>query len=147
MCTIQVNVLQDVHELALVLVNTFDLDIKEGIGADCDIAASLDQLCQANFVGALDRDPLLPELGIIHLVVETLQKSEILEPLVVSKCFCDKGAQLRVGLVQPASGRDTISLVHKLFLAIVGDKVTEDLRCVVQRICQTMCVVYEFRDC
>lgn len=108
-------------------MDTLNLDIKKRIRADRDVAAGGHQLCQADLVGALNGNPLLPELGIVNLAVETLQEHEILEPLVVSKCFRDKGAQLRIGLVQPTSGCDTIGLVDKLFFAVVRDKVLEDL--------------------
>lgn len=121
------NLLQDVHELTLVLVDTLDLDIKESIGANIDVTTVLDQLGQTDLVVALDRHPVLSELYILNLGRQSLQKREIFEPFFAAQALRDQLAQLRVGLVQPTTGRDAVGLVDKLFLSIVVHKVFENL--------------------
>ena len=52
---------EDIHGLALVLVDTLDLDIEHGLGVDSNAEGGLDVCCECLLVIGLGRSPLLLE--------------------------------------------------------------------------------------
>lgn len=57
---------EDVQLLALVLVDTLDLDIKESCRVDSNASTGLDVLCESDLVGILDLLPLLTEVLVLN---------------------------------------------------------------------------------
>lgn len=113
--------------MSLVLVDALHLNVKEGIRADFNVAALLDEFGESNFVGTLDGHPPLSESSIVNLFGQSFEKRQVFEPLGASQSFSDQVTQLRIGLVQPTTRSDAISLVDELFFAVVLNKVFEDL--------------------
>mmetsp|Transcript_40500 Transcript_40500/g.114719 ORF Transcript_40500/g.114719 Transcript_40500/m.114719 type:complete len:214 (+) Transcript_40500:475-1116(+) len=72
----------DVHELALVLMNALDLNIKHGVGVQLNTSGGLDLCSQVLLVGMLHVLPLLVEVLIIGMSPETLQQGHVVDPLV-----------------------------------------------------------------
>ncbi len=52
---------EDIHRLALVLVDTLDLDIEHGLGVDGNAEGGLDVCCERLLIICLGRGPLLLE--------------------------------------------------------------------------------------
>ena len=59
--------MKDVHELSLVLVKTFYLNIEDGTRIDIDAVVLLDVLCKTDLVLVLDVHELLLALLVIHI--------------------------------------------------------------------------------
>lgn len=71
------DVRENVHQLALVLVDTLDLHIEHGIRRDLDTGLAEDQTCESLLVGALDRcKALLEDLVINKLAQPTASRNE-----------------------------------------------------------------------
>lgn len=119
---------KDVHLLALVLVDSLDLDVEERGGIDTDARRGLDVLGQAYLVGVLDLRPLLAELLVVDADLELVQLGEVLEELVAARLGSNELRQAGVGLVQPASRGDAVCDVGELVGAVDVDKVLEDCR-------------------
>lgn len=117
---------KDVHLLALVLVDTLDLDVKEGRWVDIDTGGLLDVLGQADLVGILDLGPLLTEVGIVLVVLDLGQLGQILEEVLATGLAGDELGEARVGLVEPSAGSDTVGDVGELVGAKDLNEVLED---------------------
>lgn len=117
---------KDVHLLALILVDTLDLDVKEGRGVDIDTGSVLDVLGEADLVGILNLGPLLTEIGIVLVVLDLGQLSQILEEVVATSLAGDELREARVGLVEPSAGSDTVGDVGELVRTKDLNEVLED---------------------
>ena len=68
---------ENVHLLALVLVDTLDLDVEESCRVDGVTSRLLDVFGKADLVGILDLLPFLAELLVIHKLFERGELGEI----------------------------------------------------------------------
>jgi hypothetical protein len=73
---ISVDDIEDVHELSLVLVNTFNLDIVKGIKWDVISGLVLYPLLELSLVGSLDGVELLDEVLVTSVWLELLEVVE-----------------------------------------------------------------------
>ena len=117
---------EDVHLLTLVLVDTLDLNVKEGRGVDIDTGGLLDMLGKADLVGILDLGPLLTEVLVILVMLNLGQLSQVLEEVLATGLAGDELGEARVGLVEPSAGSDTVGHVGELVGAEDLDEVLED---------------------
>ena len=117
---------EDVHLLALVLMDTLDLDVKESRGVDIDAGGLFDMLGQADLVGVLDLGPLLAEVLVVLVVLNLGQLIQILEVVLAAGLASNELGEARVGLVEPSAGSDTVGDVGELVGAKDLDEVLED---------------------
>lgn len=112
---ISVDNVQDVHELALVFVNTLDLDVIERIDRDIEAGVLLDPSGKLFLVLTLDFDESFLEVaisGIGHKLLEVLKRSD---PFVnTTEGVGEQLRQGRVAAVNPTTRRDTVGLVLEL---------------------------------
>lgn len=94
---------KDIHRLALVFVDTLDLDIEHGLGVDGDAESGLDICCELLFVVGLGRGPLLLEDGVGVVLQQLLELVEVLDPRVGAKGLSDELRECGVALVEPAT--------------------------------------------
>lgn len=119
---------KDVELLALVLVDTLDLHIKEGSRVDSHTGGRLDELRQTDLVGVLDLVPFLPKLLVLSVLLEAVQKSQVLEEPVAAALGSDELRQARVGLVKPSTGSDSVGDIGKFVGTVNLNKILEDGR-------------------
>ncbi|RMZ70021.1 hypothetical protein GMOD_00000054 [Pyrenophora seminiperda CCB06] len=117
---------KDVQLLALVFVNTFDLDIEERVWVDLDAIVLHDVLCKSHLVGMLDVAELLTELLVIDKGLELVEQREILQKLVSTQFGSNQCRELGIGLVKPSSRGDAVGDICELVRPIDLDKVLED---------------------
>ena len=117
---------KNVHLLALILVYTLDLDIKECVGVDDDASRILDVPRKSDFVGMLDLSPFFLELLVVHKVFKLVQQSEVLEESKTASLGSDKFREARIGLVQPSAWSNAIGDIRESISSKNLDKVLED---------------------
>ena len=110
--------MEDVEELALVLVDAFDLDVEERIGIDGELDApalvlAADGLGQADLVDAPDRPPRGAELGIVGQRDEPIEVAQVGYP-GRPDLVADELGEGRIALEQPSPLRDAVRLVVEL---------------------------------
>ena len=108
------NTIESVHKLTLVLVNSLDLDIEEGILIDSNTTVLVDPVGKSLLVSHLDISPCLSEIGIILLAVKLGNLSQISRPVLVAEVLGVEGSKFGVTAHNPSSGGDTIGLVLEL---------------------------------
>lgn len=123
---VAVNDAENVELLALVLVNTLDLNVKERRRVDRNSGRRLDVFGEADLVGILDFGPLLAEPLVASKLLQLVQLRQILEEAVAAALGSNELRQARVGLVEPSARSDTVGHVGKLVGAVDADKVLED---------------------
>ncbi len=123
--------MQNVQHLALVLVQTLDLDVKQGVGIDLDAVGLGDVVGKAHLVVVLDAGKLGQDSGVVLVFEQLFQVVCVLEEAVADQ-LAQKVGQLGVGLAKPAAvgdavgdvdkplGRDLVVVVEDAFLEDVG---------------------------
>jgi hypothetical protein len=107
-----VNGVEDVHELAFVLVDTFDLHVEQSVDWDNNAGFLLDPGSKTNFVLGLYSRKFLYKFGVLFVSTELTQVVKVTDPLVNrSDSVTDQIRKGSVAAVDPASGCDTVSLV------------------------------------
>mmetsp|Transcript_41521 Transcript_41521/g.96930 ORF Transcript_41521/g.96930 Transcript_41521/m.96930 type:complete len:774 (+) Transcript_41521:686-3007(+) len=128
---VAVDDLKDVEELALVLVDALDLDVKHGVGVDVDVHRLLDVLGEALLVLELRLHQLVENLVVRLKLVEAVEEGEVLDPLVGPEALGDERVERGVALRHPAAARDAVGDADELVvdaLALIElDKVGEDV--------------------
>lgn len=81
---------QDVKLLTLVLMETLDLDIEQGLGVDFDARGFEDVFGQTLLVGGLDGSPLGLELLVVDEAFQLVEQGEVLEELVAAELGGDE---------------------------------------------------------
>lgn len=117
---------KDVELLALIFVNSLDLDVEQGCWVDRYAERSLNVLGQAHLVGILDLCPLLAEGLVLGMSFQLVENSQILQEIVTTALGSNQLRQARVGLVQPTSGGDAVGHVGELVRAVNLNKVLEN---------------------
>jgi hypothetical protein len=117
---------EDVELLTLVLVNTLDLNVKQGCRVDFYAGSLLDVVGKAGLVGKLDVLESFAELLVIGIVLDLVQKGKVLQEVIATKLRGNEFGQLRIGLVQPTARSDTVGDIGELVLTIDLDKVLEN---------------------
>ena len=123
--------LEDVEQLALVLMQTLDLHVEQGVGVHHHAVALQDQVGQAFFVVQLDVLELLEHRRVVVVLHQLFQLGAVLGEAVPDQLL-EQGGQLGVGLAQPAAVGDAVgdvAEVVRLHLVVVPeDGVGQDLR-------------------
>src|SRR3978361_523501 len=96
--------------LALVLVNTLDLDVEDPFRVQFDTGRLADEPGEAGFVVAFDVAPLLTEGRIVNELLEPPQPIEISQPALTDSAV-QQFPQPRVGQRQKAAWRHAVRLV------------------------------------
>lgn len=123
---VTMNHTKDVELLALILVDTLNLHVKQGRWVDNHARSVLDVLRQAHLVGVLDLCPLLAELLIVDMLLQLTQERQVLEELIPAALGGDELGESRVSLVQPATGCDSVCYVCEFVGPVDCNKVLED---------------------
>jgi len=132
-CEVTVDDTEDVEELTLVFVDTLDLDIKESLGVDLNLALK-------DLVDAVTKDALVAELCITESLEEIvrddslrdgLEQIQIADPFVCLESLGEDCAEGRIALEEPTTRSDTVGDVDELvgpeLCKLVEGRVTEDL--------------------
>ena len=98
------------QQLALVLVQPFDLDIKHRIGRNVDPGFAGDELGQQLLVLLLGGAESLPKDGVIHERFQLPKLIQIGDPLVADVLGNQMGKS-RIGAEEPAPGGDAVGFV------------------------------------
>ena len=110
---IQADDVQNVQHLALVLVQTLNLYVKDGVHVDFDAVVRLDIIRQTLLVVALDLAQLVEQLLVVRIVVQNLQLGRM-GAVAGADLALDQLSQLRVGLTQPAAVCNAVGDVAEL---------------------------------
>ena len=102
--------MKDVHELSLVFMKTFYLNIEDGSRIDIDAVVLLDVLCKTDLVLVLNIHEFLLALLIIHINRKLFNIGEICDPLI-SDLIGHPVCKQRVSMKKESSLCDTIGLV------------------------------------
>jgi len=124
---------EDVEELALVFVDTLNLDIKEGLRVDLDLALK-------DLVYTIAEDALVAELCVVEgleevvrddALGERLEKVQVADPFVGLESSGEDCAEGRIALEEPAAWCNTVCDVDELvgpeLSELVEGRVAEDL--------------------
>lgn len=112
---VSVNNVEDIHELSLVLVYSFDLDIVHCVEWDVESCALLNPLLKSFLVVFLDLDKSLLEVRVISIWSQLSQVLKESNPLInASKGLTEQVRKLWIAAMDPSSWSDTIGLVLKL---------------------------------
>lgn len=117
---------ENVQLLALVLVNTLDLNIEKSSWVNRNTVVLLDMLCKSYLVGILDRAELLSELFVINVSLELVKQSQVLEELVAPKLRRNQCRELGVSLVKPSAGCDAVRHICELVGPVDLHKIFEN---------------------
>ena len=127
---IQVHHVQDVEQLALVLMQTLYLHIEDGSRIHIDAVVLLDILCQTHLVLILDVHKFLLCFLVIRIHSQLLDLGQVGDPLVTDVCRYPV-CQQRVSVQQEAALRDTVGLVVEFlrehFIEIMKFLILKDL--------------------
>ena len=99
---------EQLEELALVLVQPLDHDVEQRSGIDDDAGGGEDMKGQVDLVLPLGLAPLRPELRIIGEGLELPQPFQVGQPPVVSQPGRDQGGQARVGQPEEPARADAV---------------------------------------
>ena len=105
--------MENVHELALVLVQALDLNIEDGTRIHDNAVVLENVVREAHLVLVLDVHVLLATLLIVHIDAELLHLGEVRDPLVADALRDPVGEQ-RVRVKQETALRDAVGLVVEL---------------------------------
>ena len=105
--------MQDVQQLALVLVQTLYLHVEDGTRIDLDAVLLLDVLRQTHLVAIFDVHELLLCLRIVGIDLEFFNVGQIGDPLVAD-VLSHPVCQQRVAVQQETALCDTVRLVVEL---------------------------------
>ena len=106
--------LKRIEMLPFILVNPFDLNIKEGGGIHQDTGAAMNDAGEVPLGGQMGLLPALQEVPIILKVLQFSQLVQVLNPSLANH-LVEQCSQLGVGQGQPAPGGDAIGDVGELF--------------------------------
>ena len=106
--------MQHVQQLTFVFVQTFYLNIKDGIGVDVDAFCFFDILRQCNFICFLDFHETTAEVFIFCVRQEFFQFCQFCNPAIANG-FRDEPSQTMVGMEEPSSLGDTICFIIEFF--------------------------------
>ena len=106
--------MEDIHELALVLVQALYLNIEDGTRVHDNAVVLQNVVRKAELVLVLDVHVLLAALLIFHIDTELLHFGEVRDPLV-SDALRNPVRKQRVRVEQEAALRDAVGLVVELF--------------------------------
>ena len=105
--------MKDVHELSLVFMKTFYLNIEDGSRIDIDAVVLLDVLCKTDLVLVLNIHEFLLALLIIHINRKLFNIGEICDPLI-SDLVGHPVCKQRVAVKQETSLGNTVCFIIKL---------------------------------
>ncbi len=123
--TIERHDVDEVQLLALVLVQTLDLDVEDRLGTDLDTGFRLDDLDQLLLVVALDGHELLLEGLVVGKLGDAAQLVQLQRPLLAHHFVVELG-QFRVAGQQPATRGHAVGDVAHLLgpqLGILGEEI------------------------
>ena len=103
-----------VHQLALVLVDPLDLDVKHGRDGHVVACGGLDVGGELLLPLELDGHPLLPEGGVIGHRLELGEQSGVPDPVLGAERLGDEGSELRVAVGEPPPQGHAVGLVLEL---------------------------------
>ena len=107
---VQIQHVEGVEQLALVLVQTLDLNVEDGIRIDLDAFALGHPGREVDLVGVLDLIDAVVD-RVVHGIGVVGEHREVLDPGVGPGDLGQQGCQTRVALVEPATRRDAVGLV------------------------------------
>jgi hypothetical protein len=125
---VSVNAAKDIELLALVLVNTLNLNVKQRSRVDLDSSGLENELGKSSLVGSLDIIPLLSERLVIDKSLKLMKERKVLEEAESSQLAGNQSRKARIRLVKPSTRSDSVCHVGELVRAINRDKVLEDGR-------------------
>ena len=105
--------MQDVEELSLVLMQSFDLYVENRAGIHFHAVVLEDVLGQTDFVLVLDVHELLLGLRVVHIDLKFLHVGQVGDPLVTDLIGHPLG-EIRVRVKEESSLRDAVRLVVEL---------------------------------
>jgi len=111
--------------LALVLVNPFNLDIKERVRIHDDARTFLEEVGESAFVVGLYGLPISLEIDVEGQRLQVLELAFEIGYPSVSDALADEGAQLRVAKCHPAPRRHAVCHIKK-FLRGYPVEISED---------------------
>ena len=111
---IERNDVKHVQVLTLVFVETFDLDVKEGVGVQHNASAPANQVCQNTLIPPLDSAPLFLERGVVRQWFELAQLIEVVDP-TGPDFIRDQISEARIAERDETPRGDTIRDVGELF--------------------------------
>ena len=122
--------MQRVEQLTLVLVQSLDLHVEDGVRVDDDAVRLLDVGCETHLVGALDVGKRPQHVGVAHIAHEILELVRVREPAVPDE-LGDERRELRVRLRHPAAVSDAVGDVGELLgvhrVVVAEDVVLQDV--------------------
>ena len=120
----------DIEVLSLVLVETFDLNVEEGVGVDDETLFLLDVSGKGLFVLAFDLAKGVEDLFVVRKLAEFAEFLSVGNEAVPDE-FGDVLRELGVGLTEPASVgnavRDVLELGRSQLIEVREDRLFEDL--------------------
>ena len=105
--------IERIEVLALILVQTLDLDIKYGVRVELDAGLCLDALCEVRFVRGLYLLYLREHGGVIFIFCELREVLGIIYELAADEVAEHRG-QARVRLAEPAAVGDAVCDIAEL---------------------------------
>ena len=122
--------MHDVEHLPLVLVQTLDLDVEEGVRVHVDAVGMGDILGKTQLVVPLDGGQTVQDRLVVGAAHQILQPIGVLGKAVADQ-FLQQGGQFRVGLAEPAAVGDAVGDVQeplrRVLVVVVEDGLFEDL--------------------
>ena len=123
--------MQDVEQLALVLMQALDLDIENGIRVDAHAVLVLDESGEALLVLALDGHEVRKHLFVILIWQELLECAGIPQEVAADELL-EIIRQQRIGLAQPTAIGDAVRHVQEALrrdlTVVTEDAVAQDVR-------------------
>ena len=116
---IAVHDVQDVHELALVRVDTLHLNIEHRIRVQLYPVVLFDVAGKPLAAQMLDLHQTLAERLVVHIVVQPAHLLRVAVPRMTAEHLVDKCRQLRICPHEPAPMRDAVRLVVELARRVV----------------------------
>ena len=107
---VQIHNMQNIQKLSLVLVQTFNLYIEDGMRVNIDTIMLFDVFSQTQFILVLDVHEFLLCFRVIHIQSQFFDLRKICDPLVTDM-ICDPVSQQRISVFQETSLGDTVGLV------------------------------------
>ena len=128
---VQVDDVQQVQQLALVLVHALDLHVEHGLEVEDHATVGFDQAGQTDLVILLDFPPARPEFGVVGMRRQFAQLVQLGDPAGADG-FGDQRAHAGVATGHPAPLGDPVGLVVELlrpqFVEVAEQPLLEQLR-------------------
>ena len=118
---------ENLQRLALVLVQTLDHGVEQGVLVDIDAVVVLGEAHECVLVGLLDGGELLDEFIVLGQRLETLEQFQIGDPLVGAQALGDEVGQARVGELDEATRGHAVGHVGELVRVDVGEVLEGDV--------------------